>query len=72
MQTEGGEENRTKGEDPADNDDTDLDSEEMEDAPFLEEDSVNETSPTRRNTENVEQKRQDEVVEDTSAVDSED
>ena len=72
MQIEGGEEDRTEGEDPADNKDTDLDLEETKDAPSVEEDFVNETSPAGRDMENVEQKRQDEVIGDTSAVGSKD
>ena len=67
MQTKGGEEDRIEGGDPTDNDDMDLDSEDIEDAPSMEEDSVNETSLARRDTKNDEWERHDEVVEDTSA-----
>ena len=44
MQIEGGEEDTIEGGDPTDNDKTKLEEEEMEDAPSLEEDFVNETS----------------------------
>ena len=67
-QTEGGEEDKIEGRDPTDDKDTDLDSKEREDAPSVEEDSMNETSPAGRDTENVEQEWQDEVVGDTSAI----
>ena len=69
MQIEGVEEDTTEGEDPTDHDNTKLEEEETEDAPSLEEDFVNET---RKNTENVEWERQDEVVGDTTVVGSED
>ena len=72
LQTEGGEEDRTKSGDPVDNDDTDSDSEDIEDAPSVEEDSMNETFPTGRDTENDERECQDEVVGDSSAVGSKD
>ena len=68
LQTEGGEEDQTEGGDPIDNDDTDLDLEDTEDAPSVEEDSVNETSLAGRDTENDERECQDKVVGDTSAV----
>ena len=71
LQTEGGEEDRIEGGDNND-DDTNLDSEDTEDAPSVEEDFVNETSSVERDTENDELGRQDEVVGDTSAVGSED
>ena len=54
MQTEGGEEETTEGRDPADDDETELEVEETEDAPSLEEDVVNKTSSAGKNTENVE------------------
>ena len=72
MQTEGGEEDRTEGRDPVEDEDTDSDLEEMEDAPSVEEDSMNETSLTGRDMENVEWEHKDEVVRDTSAVGSKD
>ena len=72
LQTEGGEEDQTEGGNPLDNDDMDADSEHTEDAPSVEEDSMNKTSPTRRDTENDERERQDEVVGDTNAIGSED
>ena len=72
MQTKGGEEDKTEGRDPADDEDTDSEEKETEDAPSIEEDSINKTSPAGRDTENTERERQDKVVGDTSAVDSED
>ena len=72
MQIEGGEEDKTKGEDPADNDDTGSDSEETKEAPSVEEDSMNKTSPAGRDTEKDKRNCQDEVVGDTSEVGSED
>ena len=72
MQIESGEEDKTEEADPADDKNMDLEDEEMEDAPSVEKDFVNKTSPTRRNIENVECKRQDKVVGDTNAVGSED
>ena len=72
MQIEDGKEDTIEGRDPANVDETESEEEEEEDAPSLEEDSVNETSPARRNTENVEQEQQDKVVGYTSVVGSED
>ena len=72
LQTKGGEEDRTKGKDCVDNDNTDSDSKDTKDAPSVEEDVVNETSPAGRDTKNDERERQDEVVGDTSAVGSKD
>ena len=72
LQIEGGEEDQTEGGDPTNDDDTDADSKDTDDAPFVEEDSVNETSPARRDTRNDEWDCQDEVVGDTSAVGTED
>ena len=57
MQTEGGEEDKTEGGDSTDDENTDSEEEKTEDAPSVEKDSVNETSPIGRNTENVERER---------------
>ena len=72
MQTEGGEEDQLEGRDPANDDDMDEDTDSTDPAPFVEEDFVNETSPAGRDIGNDERDSQDEVVEDTSAVGTED
>ena len=54
LQTEGGEEDRTKGVDPPDDNDKDVDLEDTKDAPSVEEDSMNETFPARKDMENDE------------------
>ena len=54
LQTEGGEEDQTEGGNRTDDNDTDANSKDTDDAPSVEEDSMNETSPARRDTENDE------------------
>ena len=72
MQTEGGEEDQPEGRDPADDDNTDADTDSRDAAPSMEGDSVNETSPVGRDTGNDERDSEDKVVGDTSAVGTED
>ena len=71
-QTEGGEDDLPKGRNPGDNDNTDDTTDSSDSGRSEREDIVNETSPGGRDTGYDERDSQDEVVEDTSAVGTED